>query len=131
MIDALDEAGIRDNTIIVVWGDHGWHLGDMGIWGKATNYEIATRVPLIVWTPDLKNPGKSTNGIVELLDIYPTLCELAGLPIPDHCEGSSFATVLDDPDAERWKPSISQFPNPALREWAANPLPDGRLLRSA
>ncbi len=54
MLEALDEAGIRDDTVIVVWGDHGWHLGDMGIWGKATNYEIATRVPLIVWTPEMK-----------------------------------------------------------------------------
>ncbi len=54
MLRALDEAGIRENTVIVVWGDHGWHLGDMGIWGKATNYEIATRVPLIMWTPKMK-----------------------------------------------------------------------------
>ncbi len=125
MLDALEEAGVRDNTIIVVWGDHGWHLGDMGIWGKATNYEIATRVPFIVWTPDMKAAGKSTSAITELLDIYPTLCELAGLPIPEHCEGSSLTTLLDNPDAERWKPAISQFPNPALREWAANPLSPG------
>jgi iduronate 2-sulfatase len=125
MLGALEDAGIRDNTIIVVWGDHGWHLGDMGIWGKATNYEIATRVPFIVWTNDMKAPGKSTNGIVELLDIYPTLCELAGLPVPDHCEGNSFTNLLENPNAERRKPAISQFPNPALREWAANPLSAG------
>ncbi len=125
MLDALEEAGIRDNTIIVLWGDHGWHLGDMGIWGKATNYEIATRVPFIIWTPDMKQPGTSTNGIVELLDIYPTLCELAGLPSPDHCEGKSLVPLLEDPDAEWWKPAVSQFPNPALREWAANPLSPG------
>lgn len=125
MLDALDEAGIRENTIIVIWGDHGWHLGDMGIWGKATNYEIATRVPFIVWTPDMKKPGLHTRGIVELLDIYPTLCELAGLPAPDHLEGKSFVPLLEDPEAEWWKPAISQFPNPALREWAANPLSPG------
>ena len=125
MLDALKEAGIRDNTIIVVWGDHGWHLGEMGIWGKATNYEIATRVPFIVWTPDMKYPGRSTNGIVELLDVYPTLCELAGLPVPEHCEGKSITALLDDPKTEWWKPAISQFPNPALREWAANPLSPG------
>ena len=125
MLDALDEAGIRDNTIIVFWGDHGWHLGDMGIWGKATNYEIATRVPFIVWTPAMQDPGKATDGIVELLDIYPTLCELAGLPTPAHCEGRSFVPLLENPMAQWWKPAISQFPNPALREWAANPLSPG------
>ncbi len=57
MIEALEEAGVRDNTIIIVWGDHGWHLGDMGVWGKATNYEIATRVPLMIWTPGMQQRG--------------------------------------------------------------------------
>ncbi len=99
----------RDNTIIVVWGDHGWHLGEMGIWGKATNYEIATRVPLIVWTPEMKARGKASEALVELLDLYPTLCELAGIPKPGHLEGRSFAPLLDDPDAamERRPPSAS------------------------
>ncbi len=122
MVAALDEAGVRDNTIIVVWGDHGWHLGDLGIWGKATNYEIATRVPLIVWTPTMKARGRKTGALVELVDIYPTLCELAGLPRPDHLEGHSFAPLLDDPDRPWKKAAFSQYPNPALREWAANPL---------
>ena len=122
MLDALDEAGIRDNTVIVVWGDHGWHLGEMGIWGKATNYEIATRVPLIVSTPLMKAKGRKTDALVELIDIYPTLCELAGLPKPDHLRGRSFAPLLNDPDKKWKKIAISQFPNPALREWAANPL---------
>ena len=57
MLGALEDAGVRDNTVIIVWGDHGWHLGDMGVWGKATNYEIATRVPLMIWTPDMKTRG--------------------------------------------------------------------------
>ncbi|MDA9961529.1 sulfatase [Opitutales bacterium] len=122
MLEALDEAGIRENTVVVVWGDHGWHLGDMGIWGKATNYEIATRVPLIIWTPDMKVRGKPTNGLVELVDMYPTLCELAGLPRPKHLEGHSFAPLLDNPRQSWKKAAFSQFPNPALREWAANPL---------
>ncbi|MDF1851939.1 MAG: sulfatase [Verrucomicrobiales bacterium] len=122
MLKALDEAGVRDNTIIIVWGDHGWHLGEMGIWGKATNYEISTRVPLILSTPDMKAKGKGTNALVELVDIYPTLCELAGLPEPDHLAGKSFAALLDDPDLEIKDFALSQFPSPALREWAANPL---------
>ena len=125
MLEALDEAGIREKTVVVVWGDHGWHLGDMGIWGKATNYEIATRVPLIIWTPDMKVRGKPTNGLVELVDMYPTLCELAGLPRPKHLEGHSFAPLLDNPGQSWKKAAFSQFPNPALREWAANPLSEG------
>ncbi|WP_390621706.1 sulfatase [Roseiconus nitratireducens] len=122
LIDALERAGVRDNTIIVVWGDHGWHLGDMGVWGKATNYEIATRVPLMIWTPEMKTRGAKTEALVELVDIFPTLCELAGLSKPEHLEGHSFAPLLDDPHKPWKKAAFSQYPNPALREWAANPL---------
>lgn len=125
MVRALEDAGVRDNTIIIVWGDHGWHLGDLGVWGKATNYEIATRVPLMIWTPGMKSRGKPTDALVELVDMYPTLCELAGLPIPDHVEGHSFVPLLDDPDRAWKKAAFSQYPNPALREWAANPLSQG------
>ena len=125
MLAALEAAGVRDNTIIIVWGDHGWHLGDMGVWGKATNYEIATRVPLMIWTPKMLARGKSTNALVELIDMYPTLCELAGLPIPGHVEGHSFVPLLDEPDRPWKKAAFSQYPNPALREWAANPLSQG------
>lgn len=127
MIEALEEAGLRENTLIIVWSDHGWHLGDMGIWGKATNYEIATRVPLMIWTPDMprKNRGKRSDALVELVDIYPTLCELAGIKLPEHLEGHSFAPLLRKPDQD-WKSAVfTQFPTPALREWAANPLSPG------
>lgn len=127
MIAALEESGERDNTIIMLWSDHGWHLGDMGIWGKATNYEIATRVPMIIWTPDMPdtNRGKKTDALVELVDMYPTLSELAGLELPDHLEGQSFVPLIASPDLE-WKNAVfSQYPNPALREWAANPLTAG------
>lgn len=125
MIDALRTEGVLDNTIIVVWGDHGWHLGDMGVWGKATNYEIATRVPLIISAPGMKARGEKTNALVELVDIYPTLCELADLPLPKHLEGHSFAPLMTDP-TQPWKTAaFSQYPNPALREWAANPLSQG------
>ncbi|KGK30207.1 sulfatase [Cellulophaga sp. E6(2014)] len=124
MITALDEAGIRDNTIIIVWSDHGWHLGEMGIWGKATNYEIATRVPLIISAPNLpeKNKGIQTNALVELVDIYPSLCELAGIEIPSNLDGKSFAPLLKNPNKKWKKKALSQFPSPALREWGAYPL---------
>ena len=124
MIAALEEAGARENTIIMLWSDHGWHLGDMGVWGKATNYEIATRVPMMIWTPDMpeKNRGRKTDALVELIDMYPTLCDLAGLELPSHLEGQSFSPLLTDPDRAWKKAAFTQYPNPALREWAANPL---------
>lgn len=124
IINALDEEGLRDNTIIIVWGDHGWHLGDMGVWGKATNYEIGTHVPMMVWTPDMPagTRGKSTDALVELVDLYPSLCDLAGLSKPSHLEGCSFKPLLTNPALEWKTAAFSQFPCPALREWAANPL---------
>ena len=127
MVAALEEAGVRDKTIIIVWGDHGWHLGDMGVWGKATNYEVATRVPLMIWTPDMPagTRGRTTDALVELVDMYPTLCELAGIPLPPHLEGHSFKPLLEAPDGPWKTAAFSQFPNPALREWAANPLSPG------
>ena len=122
LLAALDEEGLRENTIVVVWGDHGWHLGDLGVWGKATNYEVAARVPLIVSAPGMTRPGEATDALVELVDIYPTLCELAGLPLPGHLEGTSFAPLLSGPDRPWKTAAFTQFPNPALREWAALPL---------
>ncbi|MEO0447877.1 MAG: sulfatase, partial [Verrucomicrobiota bacterium] len=121
-LTALDDLGLQEDTIIVLWGDHGWHLGEMGVWGKATNYEIGTRVPFIISTPGMEKPGHSTDRIVELLDIFPTLCQLSGLPMPNHLEGESLLPLLQDPSASWDKAALSQFPNPALREWAANPL---------
>ena len=96
----------------------------MGIWGKATNYEIATRVPLLIWTPDMPkgSQGKTTDALVELVDIYPTLVDLAGLKTPNHVEGTSFKPLLNNPKTE-WKTAVfSQFPSPALREWGAYPI---------
>ena len=124
MVAALDQAGLRDNTIIIVWSDHGWHLGDMGVWGKATNYEIATRVPMMICTADMpeRTRGQSTDALVELIDMYPTLCDLAGIPQPAHLEGHSFERLLSQSQQD-WKTAVfSQFPSPALREWGAYPL---------
>ena len=124
MISALEEEGLRENTIIIIWSDHGFHLGDMGVWGKASNYEIATRVPMMIWTPDMPkgSKGKRTNSLVELVDMYPTLCDLAGLPLPKHLEGHSFKPLLKQPNLPWKKAAFSQFPSPALREWGAFPL---------
>jgi iduronate 2-sulfatase len=122
VIASLEKNKVRENTIIIVWGDHGWHLGEYGIWGKATNYEIATRVPLIISTPSMPQKGTPSDSLVELIDIYPTLCDLANIPQPDHLAGESLIPVLHNPEATVKGVAMSQFPTPALREWAANPL---------
>jgi len=101
------------------------HLGEYGIWGKATNYEIGTRVPLIVCPAGGRKEPAVSEALVELVDMYPTLAEMAGLPIPDSLEGHSFAPLIEDPDRPWKKAALSQFPCPALREWAALPLSEG------
>ena len=111
VLDELDRLGLRDNTIVVLWGDHGWHIGENHIWGKATNFELSTRAPLIVSDPRMKGAGRKTNALVEFVDIYPTLCELAGLPLLDHLEGTSFAPLLDEPDRPWKTAAFSQYPN--------------------
>jgi iduronate 2-sulfatase len=91
--------------------------------GQATNYEIGTRIPLILQVPDMKKArGKKTEALVELVDMYPTLCDLAGLPIPSHLEGTSLVPLLSNPQGKVKDFAMSQYPNPGLREWAANPL---------
>ncbi|GAA5508157.1 sulfatase [Novipirellula caenicola] len=124
MISALDEAGVRDNTIIILWSDHGYHLGEMGMWCKATNYELATRVPMMIWTPEIPvaNRGKATDALVELVDIYPTLCDLAGIEQPEHLEGTSFTPLIKNPTRDWKTAAFNQFPSPALREWGAFPI---------
>ena len=97
VLDALDEMDLTKNTIIVLWGDHGWHLGDHGMWCKHTNYEQAARIPLIVAGPGIAQ-GRAT-GLVESVDLYPTLAELAALPEPAGVEGRSFVAALHDPSA--------------------------------
>jgi iduronate 2-sulfatase len=121
----LDALGLRKNTIIVLWGDNGWHLGDLGMWGKATNFEAATRVPLIVCDPRESAKGAASQALVESVDVYPTLCELAGVPPPAGLQGISFAPLLREPSRPWKQAAFSQFPSPALREWAARPLDKG------
>ena len=93
VLNELERLGLAENTIVVLWGDHGWHLGDHGMWCKHTNYEQAARIPLIVSAPGMQR-GAASRSLVETVDIYPTLAELAGLPVPLNVEGRSFAGVL-------------------------------------
>ncbi|MDZ4851515.1 MAG: sulfatase [Pirellulaceae bacterium] len=102
VIDELDRLGLRDDTIVIVWGDHGYHIGENGVFTKMTNFERGTRVPLILSVPKQKSAGQKTRALVELVDVYPTLVELAGLPLPSHLEGASLVPLLEDP-ARSWK----------------------------
>lgn len=110
VIDELDRLGLRDKTIIVLWGDHGWHLGEHGLWCKHTNFEVATHSPLIISAPGQKNKGAKTKALAEFVDIYPTLCDLTGLPQPKHLEGCSLKPVMDDPKRSVKTAAFSQYP---------------------
>lgn len=109
LLDKLQETGLDDNTIVVLWGDHGWHLGDHGQWCKHTNYEQATRIPLLVAGPGIE-PGVAADSFVETVDIYPTLCQLAGLPAPEGLDGESFEEVLQDPGTVVRESAVQVYP---------------------
>ncbi len=108
LLDALDSLGLTKNTIIVLWGDHGWHLGDHNLWCKHTNFEEATRAPLIIAAPGIKS--SKTNSQSEHIDIFPTLCELAGLSIPTSLDGKSLVPLMKNPKASVKEYSVSQYP---------------------
>ena len=121
VLDRLDHLGILGETIIVLWGDNGWKLGDYGSWCKMTNYEMDTRVPLII-KPANNKPGTGRRDqIVESLDIYPTLCDLAGLPKPDGLAGESFGSHFEESDHPGKTHAFSQFLRYGI--WGA---PDGK-----
>ena len=110
VLDELEQQGLSTNTIVVLWGDHGWKLGEHQSWAKHTNVENDTRAPLMIYVPGLANAGQHTEALVEFVDVYPTLAELAGLPLPKTLEGTSFKPLLDDPK-KTWKTAaFSQYP---------------------
>lgn len=120
LLDELQRLGLWDNTIVVLWGDHGWKLGEHNSWCKMTNYEIDARVPLVIRSPRANENGHQCDRLVEFVDVYPSLCEAAGLPIPDGLEGRSFAPLLENRNLPWKSAAFTQF----LREgkWVA---PDG------
>ncbi len=109
VIDELKRQGLDKNTIIVLWGDHGWHLGDHSLWHKHTNFEQATRSPLIISAAG-QTKGYIFKGQTEHVDLFPTLCDLAGLKIPEHLDGVSLAATTKGSDKEVKEFSISQWP---------------------
>ncbi len=108
VVNALDSLGLRENTVIVLWGDHGWHLGDHGLWCKHTNFENATRAPLIFSSPEIK--VRSNASPVEFVDIFPTLCEMTGIDIPSHLEGKSLLPIMNGNKFKVKEYAVSQFP---------------------
>ncbi len=118
LLDALENSPHRDNTIIVMWGDHGWHFGEKHHWRKFALWEEAARAPLIWAAPGVTQPGGVCDRTVDFMSIYPTLCELAGLPLPSHLESPSIASLLRDPKAAWDRPAITThgFMNHTVRD---------------
>lgn len=109
LLAELDRRGLSDNTVIILWGDHGWKLGEYGAWCKHTNFELDVRAPLLLAAPGFRG-GQRSAALVEFVDIYPTLAELCGLPVPAHLEGRSMKPLLEQPQ-RAWKDAaFSQYP---------------------
>ncbi|HTK78579.1 MAG TPA: sulfatase-like hydrolase/transferase, partial [Gemmataceae bacterium] len=117
LIDALDKSAYRDNTIVVFWGDHGWHLGEKLHWRKFTLWEEATRARMVWVVPGVTRAGGVCERTVDFMSIYPTLTDLCGLTTPKHVEGVSIRPLLADPAAAWDKPARTtyQFNNHAVR----------------
>ena len=107
MLDALERLGLRDRTLIVLWGDHGWHLGEKGMWAKGTLFEPSAHAPLIVVDPRKKTAGQASARTVEFVDVYPTLVELCGTRMPPGLEGRSLVPLLNNPKGAWDRPAFT------------------------
>ncbi len=120
LLRGLDESPLRDSTIVVFWGDHGWHLGEKRHWRKFALWEEATRAPLLFVAPGVTRPGAICDRPVDFMSIYPTLCDLAGIGTPGHVEATSVMPLLRDPQAAWDRPALTThgFMNHAVRSQA-------------
>ncbi|MBC8314214.1 MAG: sulfatase [Bacteroidales bacterium] len=109
LINEIERLGLAENTIVVLWGDHGWKLGEHNGWCKQGNYEIDTRSPLIISGAGVKAKGEQSSALTEFVDIYPSLCEMAGFEIPGHLQGTSLVPLLENPDTAWKTAAFSQF----------------------
>lgn len=128
LLAALREKGLEDDTIVVLWGDHGFKLGDHGHWAKHSNAEIDTRIPLMLRVPGVTKPGSRTRALVETVDIYPTLAELTGLGSPNAVEGLSMRKLIENP-GQPWKQAAFAQYDRSGRNDGAGPL-KGRTVRT-
>jgi len=110
LLDELETLKLIDNTVIILWGDHGWKLGEHGGWCKHTNFELDTHVPMILSVPGMKTAGRRTKALTEYVDIYPTLSKACNLELPDHLEGHSMMPLIEDPERPWKKAAFSQYP---------------------
>jgi len=133
VLDALEKSGVADRTIIVFLSDHGYHLGEHTLWGKTSNFELDARVPMMVHVPGSTQGGKRTEALVELVDLFPTVIELCGLPTPPALQGRSLATILRDPSLTVKPAAFTQHPRPAYydREPSKQPATMGVSVRTA
>lgn len=110
LLAELDRLQLSDNTIVVLWGDHGWNLGDHTLWCKHSCYESSLQIPLLIRAPGIKG-GQRRSALIETIDVYPSLCTLAGIPLPEHLAGQSFVELMRNPDT-KWKgAAVSRFRN--------------------
>lgn len=112
ILETLDDLGLRENTIIVFWSDHGFHLGELEMWGKSTTYEMSAHAPLMISVPGMTDAGAKTNALVESLDLYPTLADLADLTPESLLSGESLRPLLENPEAGWREFAFNQFPRP-------------------
>ena len=131
VLDELDRLDLTKRTIIIFWSDHGFHLSEHGLWAKTSNFELDARVPLMISAPGHRNGKQSTKAISELLDLYPTLVDLCGLPAPDHIlEGRTLTPVLKDPAASVKPAAFTQHPRPAYPPEGTEPRAMGYSMRT-
>lgn len=124
VLDALDQAGLTEKTIVVFIGDHGYHLGEHGLWAKTSNFELDARVPLLIAAPGVAQAGTRTNALAESLDLFPTLIELSGLPNPGGLAGVSLVPVLKDPKKSVQPGAFTQHPRPAYFDREPGGIPE-------
>ena len=110
LLKELDRLKLREKTVVILWGDHGWKLGEHGMWCKHTNFELDTHVPMILSAPGMPTADRRTQALTEYVDMYPTLCEACGLNVPEHLEGLSVMPLVTDPDRSWKKAAFSQYP---------------------
>jgi iduronate 2-sulfatase len=123
ILAALKENGLEENTIVLFWGDHGYHLGEHGLWAKTSNFELDARVPLILAPTAPKHPGAKTDALVEMVDVFPTLVDLVGLPPAPGLEGASLVPILEDPAATVKPAAFTQHPRPPYPDRAPKKAP--------